>query len=253
MGYLSSGFAFDGIPDWGAVHSVFESFSIRGYKHKECGVCLLDVWKSKKNHPSRYPFTTQPIPAESIPHPMPTSRITAAFDEICSILSAVETVEYQPDWLCIPLLLSSAIDRPTFAFTADDDLVDYGALASPTALVRMGCQIGMFDIVLENGIFSVTPFASEEQEETVEYDDELFAALASIEEVRVLPARAISGGLQIYRHPSDMWPSEWGDVEKLLGFGTFDPLLDLDNDFEVVYEHVPTSSARMSRPWWKLW
>jgi hypothetical protein len=253
VGYFASGFAFDGAPDWGAVRSLFESFSIRGYQHKECGVCLLDVWRSQKSDSSRFPFTTGPISAGSISHPMPMSRVTDAFDEICWVLSSVETVQFQTNWLCIPLLLSSTTGRTTFAFTADDDSFDYGALASTTSLVRMGCTIGRFDIVLNNGIFSVTPCVDAEQEGTVDGDDELFAALTAIEEVRLLPPRSDSEGRLVYRHPSDAWPPEWGDVEQLLGFGTFDPFLNLTEDFEVVYEHLPARGARTTRPWWKLW
>jgi hypothetical protein len=205
---------------------------------------MLDAWKSIRGVDEHYPFTGEPIRFKdlAIEGAEPDSALATTFERICDLVAA-EYPPYERAFLRVPLAIAAAAAAPTFAFTADDDTLDFAALIESGSYVRMGCRMEELDLVLDDGVLRVTPLDSDE------HDDgrrpELERGLARLENVRVGELTTAAGGNLIYYHPSTVWPAEWGNAEELLGFGTFDPFETFAEQFAPVFEaNLPKSAPR---------
>lgn len=241
MGYLGSGYAFCAEPDWERVRRLLPSFHVRGYRHKDRPLWMLDAWKSIRGVDEHYPFTGEPIRFEDleIEGAKPDSALATTFERICDLLAS-EYPPYERPFLRVPIAIAAAANAPTFAFTADDDTLDFAALIVSGSYVRLGCRMEALDLVLDNGVLRVMPLESDDGGPM----SELLRRLARIENVRVdEPTTAVGENRLIYYHPSTVWPSEWGNAEELLGFGTFDPFETFAEQFTPVFEGNPPKSA----------
>jgi len=241
MGYLASGYAFSAEPDWERVRRLLPAHHVRGYKHKERPLWMLDAWKSIRGVPEHYPFTGEPIRFQDleIEGAERDSALATTFERICDL---VAYPPYERAFLRVPLAIAATANAPTFAFTADDDTLDFAALIDADSYVRIGCRMEDLDLVLDDGVLRVMPLDSGE------HDDgsmsELLLDLARIENVRIGEPTTVGGESSlIYYHPSTVWPREWGNAEELLGFGTFDPFETFTEQFAPVFEaNLPKSA-----------
>jgi hypothetical protein len=246
MGYLASGYAFSVEPDWERVRRLLPKFHVRGYKHKDRPLWMLDAWQTTPGE--HYPFTGQPIEFKDlkIEGAKPDSPLATTFERICDLVAASdEYPSYERAFLRVPLAIAAAAKAPTFAFTADDDTLDFAALVDSGSYVSLGCRMESLDMVLDDGVLRVMPFRSDEDEDDDGPASELLRGLARLENVRVGETRTVEGGWLIYHHPTAVWPDEWGNVEELLGFGTFDPFETFAEQFAPVFEaNLPKSPPR---------
>ena len=56
--------------------------------------------------------------------------------------------------------------------------------------------------------------------------------------VQVLEPRDVEGGRVPYENPVAQWPRVAGDPAEILGLGTWEPLVNLEKDFAVVFERL---------------
>lgn len=247
VGYFVSGYAFAGAPRWRDLERLLAPLRVRGYRHNAGRLYLLDAWAGRRDGRGHSAFCGEPIRASLLEAagPLPTLAVIAAFDEINTLLRDVAAVDYGAHWLGVPLLIASAAGKPTFAFTADDDVFDFAAYVDAGAIVHAGCRLGPFKVIAGEDTLFVVPQASEEDDYVP--DDDLLARLAALRNVQVLATENIDGGLPLHEHPLILWPKTWGNPTELLGLGTFDGLVGLEEKFEVVHESRPPPKA-----WWKL-
>lgn len=247
MGYLVSGYAFAGAPRWAELERLLAAFRLRGYRQKAGPLFLLDAW-APRGGGKHSPFCAEPVRASMLEGagPNSASAVVAAFDEIGTLLGDVAAADYGAGWLSVPLSIAAAAGTPTFAFTADDDMFDFAAYVDAGAIVHAGCRLGPFKVIAGEEMLFVVPYAIEEDDYVP--DDALLARLAALRNVQVLATEHVDGGFPLHEHPLILWPKNWGDATELLGFGTFDALVRLDEEFEVVHESGPRPRA-----WWKLW
>lgn len=242
MGYLATGYAFAREPDWVRIHREIPAFHVRGYKHKERELWLLDAWNTPIGD-AHSPFHAEPIQRRDLHSrpARPVSETVIVFDRICDLLRESGSVYYEPGWLSVPLSISLAARTSAFAFTADDEVFDFATHVDSGTFVRLGCRLEFLDLMLDHGTFRITPYESEEDDEAPA--PELLRRLASIPGVRVVKPVKINGGFSIYQHPTDQWPTEWGNCKDLLGFGTFDPFDNFQQAFALTYQANPSSSS----------
>jgi hypothetical protein len=207
---------------------------------------MLDAWKTIRGVDEHFPFTGQPIEFKdlAIERAEPDSPLATTFERICDIVAASgEYLPYERALLRVPLAIAAAAKAPTFAFTADDDTLDFAALVESGSYVSMGCRMERLDLVLDGGALRVTPLDSDEDDDGAM--SELLRGLARIEDVRVAEPTTVDGGRLIYHYPSAMWPGEWGNAEELLGFGTFDPFERFAEQFAPVFgANLPKGAPR---------
>jgi hypothetical protein len=238
MGYLSSGYAFSVEPDWERVRRLLPAFHVRGYKHGDRPLWMLDAWKTIAGVQEHYPFTGEPIEFKDleIEDTKPDPPLATTFERICDLVEASgEYVSYERAFLRVPLAVAAAAQAQTFAFTADDDTLDFAALVDAGSYVRLGCRMESLDMVLDDGVLRVMPLTSDEDDDDGPMS-KLLRGLARIENVRLGEPTTVNDGRRIYYHPSTVWPEEWGNAEELLGFGTFDPFETFAEQFEPVFE-----------------
>jgi len=72
--------------------------------------------------------------------------------------------------------------------------------------------------------------------------------IARIEGVSVKPIELLEGGLPLYDSAVQLWPA--GDPDVLLGVGTWDPFLNVENDLVAEFERVPPPrrSEKIAQP-----
>jgi hypothetical protein len=229
MGYLSSGYAFSVEPDWQRVRRLLPKFHVRAYRHKDRPLWMLDAWRSVRGvHEDLEIEEAEPDP------PLATT-----FERICDLVAASEEyLSYERAFLRVPLAIAAAARAPTFAFTADDDTLDFAALVDSGSYLSLGCRMERLDLVLDDGVLRVVPLDSDEDDDGPM--SELLRRLARIENVRVDEPTTVVGGRLIYHYPSAMWPDEWGNAEELLGF---DPFETFAEQFAPVFEATLPKSA----------
>jgi hypothetical protein len=67
---------------------------------------------------------------------------------------------------------------------------------------------------------------------------DVITAAKTVAGVSVLEPRDIEGGPTLYECPVSQWPKAAGDPAGVLGLGTWDPLLNVEEEFAVVFEKL---------------
>jgi hypothetical protein len=249
MAYFATGYAFGSEPAWERIQRSLPQFHLRGYKHKERELWMLDAWQTRFAAPHEPFGDGPPSPHDFAVKAQPVPEAVALFDRIEEALGEWwGSRVYGADWLLVPWSVASAAGVPTFAFIADDESYDFAALVAEGAFVRVGCRVGLLDVVLDGESFRIVPYSDEDDEPLA---PELLDKLASLPGVRLSkPAAPFDSAF--YSQPAGLWPAEWGDGEKLLGLGTWDPLLNFEQTFALVYQAnppaLPAPPAKPAKP-----
>lgn len=240
MGYFGNGFVFTSKPDFEAATKVVPDRLARGYKHIHHPVWLLDFWKPRgKLQVRRAPFCDPA--ADGFRTDL--SGIDAATRAFLTVLEGLEPAtgcrNTGPEISCVHLALaiSGATQCPTFFFAADDDETDIGCNAVWGSLVSFGCRLDRLSVDYIAGQTTVTPlnYLEDVGEEDLQ---ELILAVKSVAGISVLEQRDIENGQVLYENPVGQWPKAAGNPTEILGIGTWEPLLNLENDFAVVFEKL---------------
>lgn len=239
MGYFANGFVFTSPPNFDAAGRVAPGRSARGYKHKQHSIWLLDLWKPRgKLQLRRSPFCD--------PAAVGFRTELAAVDQATrDFLMAIERLRQAvglansgPELANVHLTLAvaAAARCPAFFFAADDEEMDMGCNAVSGSLVSFSCRLDRLTVQYADGQTAVTPlnYLEDGDEEGLE---ESADAAKTVAGVTVFEPRDIEGGQVLYEHPVGQWPKAAGDPAEILGLGTWDPLLNLENDFAVVFEN----------------
>ena len=135
----------------------------------------------------------------------------------------------------LALGISRLIGAPTFFFAGDDDLVDVACRADGGRLQRFRCRLGRLTVVHEEGRSEILPSGSLDEDEEAELQEILGAARSAVS-WPVAPPVPFDGSRQLHESALALWPTEAGEPGEPLGVGTWDPVQNLDADFQVVFE-----------------
>jgi hypothetical protein len=227
-------------PDFAAVGSAVSDRHVRGYKHNRRPVWLLDVWQPRgKLAFRRAPFcdpaaTGFRMDLEAVDA---DSRGFLAKLQLLREAIGQRTADPELGNLHLALAVAKAARQFTFFFAADDDETDMGCQTVAGSLVSFGGRIDRLAVQYSEGRTTVTPlsFLEDDDEEDLR---KLIARASRVAGVSFLPPRDIEGGQTLYENPVAQWPTDAGDPAEILGFGTWDPLLNIERDFAVVFERL---------------
>jgi hypothetical protein len=264
LGYYGNGFIFTSTPAWPALETLPSNFGFTGYRHKASGVFALDVWKCTGHQ--HWPFTDMPGQVAMPPLPGSTEDVLERFNEICETIRTAEITEaiYGEPLLRLTAYLSSILGVDTFFFAADDELTDMAARARVSRLTDFRVRFGAYAVDFSAGAFRVTPRSFVEDGE-IAYSENVLARIRALPGTTVTDPERVMNGNPLYESAVQLWPPDAGDPAKLLGIGTWDPFLQIEEDFSRVASRIcpvtrkprqtpqlpPIKPAR--KPWWRFW
>ena len=238
MGYFANGFVFALEPDFTAAATAAAGRSACGYKHKASPVWLLDLWKPKGTSRHRKAPFCDPA-ADGFRSDLsgvdePTRAFLATFERL-KRAAGYQSAAPEDANVHLALAVSAAARCPAFFFAANDDETDMGCRTVAGSLVSFGCRLDLLSVQYTAGQLSATPlnFVEDGDDQRLQ---ELITNASGVTGLAVLPPRDIEGGQTLYENPVGQWPKEAGDPAEVLGLGTWDPLLNLETDFDVVFE-----------------
>jgi hypothetical protein len=160
--------------------------------------------------------------------------------------------------------LSQRVGGPLFFFAADDESTDMAMAAVDGLFSEYRLDFGTYLINFGRGVLTVVPRTfSEDPERT--YSEDVLAEIRSIPGVEVAPPVVIEGGDMLYGSAVALWPSEAGDPAETLGIGTWDPFMNVEDDYDEVFTRScpatdrnpaleqPRTAVASRKPWWKFW
>ncbi|MFO0433291.1 MAG: hypothetical protein ACK50G_02250 [bacterium] len=251
MGLVMHGYAFNAAPNWEDVARVVPAqFSVRGYRHKQSSLCLMDVWLQQQGQ--HWPF-------RSMTHVPDDGDVD---DEVVTVLTVLESALGESlqskNWLALALRLASSSGKEVLVFAANDDEEDVAAVAGPNGIRR--AQIREMDVLLHKreGEHGVRLELNGHDVSDLEELDDLEI------EVRHDPTLvAILDKTGFTPNACEVWNS-WCAFA-VLGTGNEDELQELESNFDVAFERVQPAmdlarrpetagpSRKVDRPWWKIW
>jgi len=240
MSYFANGFVFTSKPDFEAASKLVASRLARGYKHNYHPVWLLDLWRPRgKLQLRRAPFcdpAADGFRGDLTTLDVPTRAFLAALERL---QQAIRFQNAGPEVSNVHLALAVAGSTrcPAFFFAADDEETDMGCNAVSGSLVSFGCRLDRLSVQYSTGQIAVTPlnYLEDDDEEGLE---ELTRAAKAVAGISVLEPRDIETGRVLYENPVGQWPKGAGNPAEILGLGTWDPLLNIEDDFAVVFEKL---------------
>jgi hypothetical protein len=240
MGYLTTGFLFLAQPSFAAIADAFPGVQARGYRHKVRPIWALDLWeKPWRKQAKHFPFQ-QRFAASAVEPPPAGPDVSAFLGELDGLLAALGN---KADVLVakecrLALGISRLAAAPTFFFAGDDDLVDVACTTEAGRLARFRCRLGRLALVHDEGRSEILPSASLEEDDEEADQQRVIDVARTAVSWRVAPPAASDGGRQLHESALALWPSEAGEPGELLGVGTWDPVQNLDADFDVVFERA---------------
>ena len=240
MGYFANGFVFTNQPDFEAASKIVPARSARGYKHSRHPIWLLDLWTPRGAANRRSPFCDQAAEGfrTDAPFDAPTGVLLTALEGLRKAIWSGRAGQ-EVAGIHLALTVAAATRCPTFFFAADDEEIDMACNAEPGTLVSFGCRLDRLSIQYAAGQTAVTPlnYLEDDDEEGLQ---DLIEAVKTVPGISVEAPRDIDGGQALYENPVSHWPESAGDPAEILGLGTWDPLLNLEDDFTVVFEKLST-------------
>lgn len=240
MGSFSNGFVFTIEPDFEGLADCVRDRNLRGYAHRSRDVWLLDAWEpSKRPETQHRPFTTDVV--RRVPFESSTEHASPAARQFLDVLPRIKqqtflsSPEPEHSGLKIALAISHAVEGEVYFFAADDELVDCACIASKRNLSRVRCRFDQLDVEFENGSTLITPLLFEEHPDYGQPASDIPDLTGKFAGVVIRPAREIEA-LELYANPAKLWPSSAGDPGETLGFGTWEPLMNLERDFQIVFQ-----------------
>lgn len=233
MGYFGAGVVLVENPDWMKLESLPANIGWAGYEYAHGKVWILDFWHSasKRKH---YPLTGSS--ESSLVDPLPGDRATDSFDRIAATLKGLDFT-YGNRWLRFALNTAKLLGQPTFLWGADDENLDFACHADPSGVLRIACRFDPFELRYSDGLWQVTPRIDSEDPDGP-WSDVHRSRLGEIADLQITEPHIIEGGDTFYEFPVSEWPKSAGDPEEVLSLGTWDPYLNWEEDFSMVYERT---------------
>lgn len=240
MGYFVNGLVFSTEPDFSAIASLNRDRFARGYKHKEHAVWLMDFWKPKGTVQRRtYPFC-DPMVGELAQKLF--ERNNESFKEIVTIYEELAAISEGLDqeirgYLNLAMSASTVHDGSVFCFAADDEDLDFACTAHQGILNSFGFRQDFIAATYSNDAFTVTPINQFMDGCESEFEAQL-KQLSAIRGIEISETRDDLDGQQLFENPVALWPAEAGSAEEMLRLGTWEPLENLEADYEIVFEKL---------------
>jgi len=240
MGYFANALVFKSQPDFDSLVKINPGRFARGYRHNTKPFWLLDFWMPRGTIRRRVgPFCD---PAFAPGKYCDSSLASKTLHPVGKLLSIFKAVSISPgielEYVQFAIEVSRAAKNYVYCFAADDNDLDVGINASDGELLSFGIRSDCISFVFENNRCTTTPINL--------YDDdsqkEFARTLAKLKEIGITEIAEVRDGMdgqQLYEHPVGQWRFENGTAEEILGLGTWDPLNNLENDFEIVFEFEP--------------
>ncbi len=234
MGYFGGAFVFTDEPAWQKLNKFDSSINFCGYKHTERNLWLLDYWVRGKH---AYPFIG--AYEESVLEALPEDDTAKNFSTIRTALrSHIDDVAYGAAWHKFAVAIAVELQIRTFFFAGDDECYDFACQINADGSTKtIACRFDPFHVKFANNRWAITPrqYADEE----TDFDDQLLAQLGSIPNTQVNQPVSMDAP-EFYENASQEWPDDAGAPDKMLGIGTWDPYLNVERDYAVVWERLKT-------------
>jgi hypothetical protein len=240
MGYFANGFVFTSEPDFKAVAAMASDRCVRGYRYNDLDLWLLDIWKPRSQLKRHEPFCDSAatgFEADMAATDAPTQGFLETLRRLLVQLYGLCGRDSEVSYVRMAIAVASAARCPTFCFAADDEEKDMGCRTIPESLVSFGCRLDRLEVSYGGEAFIVTPVRHVEDNDEYEFE-EMLGKVARIGGLSLAPQRVVEGGRLLYEYPVKQWPKEAGYPAELLGLGTWDPLLNVEADFNVVFERL---------------
>ena len=214
MGYFTAAFVFNEPPNWKQLTGLCKRVKFTAFKHKSEPLWILACNKPAKEAEER-PFQCflgggrYPGPALFDPQGALKRSLVKAVAEAAPSQDGIAH-----DALMLGAGIHRALEIATYFFAADDEGLDLALEFREGKLVRFKQAGEKGSVELRDGLVSAEVNAEDDEAENGENEGEC---------------------RMFYGVPVSHWPQGWPDPQMTLGLGTWDPLLKLEEDFEVCY------------------
>jgi hypothetical protein len=240
MGYFANALVFNSPPDFDAIVKINPGRFARGYKHKSKTFWLLDFWLPRGTIRRRVgPFCDPAFARGIFCDSSFESEPLYPINILLSLLQAVDvSLDVDLEYIHFAIAASRATKNKVFCFAADDNDLDVGVNASNGDLLSFGLRRDCISFVFANNRCTFTPINLFDEDNQEEFHHTL-EKLKTMGNAEISEIRDGMEGQQLFEHPVGQWQFENGTAEEILGLGTWDPLINLDDDFEIVFEFEP--------------
>lgn len=240
MGYFANAIVLTSEPDFNLASAANPDRLARGYKHKIHPIWLLDYWKPRGKLGLRQaPFCDPAIGAFRTDISTLNAQSSAFLGTLQRLKQHLNSSSGEPEisYVHLAIAVAAKLQAPVFCFAADDEELDFGCRVEPGSVVSLGCRFDWLEVRYSNGQVAVTPQNVFTEGNEDEFEG-MIVGVESLAGVSVLPAVELENGRTLYENPVEQWPVEAGYPAEVLGLGTWDPLLNVESDFTVVYEKL---------------
>lgn len=270
MGYFGSATVLTSEPDWQRLDSLTDLHSLRGYKHNEKSLWLIETGYCQGNPPENA-FTDYP---ECRPKVTPGTVHASLFDAKKTILDLMKSIGepfhgFDKHLFDVPLRLSAALGQDLFFFAADDESTDFACRLNPAGIASFTAKSYYCLYQFESGKHKVKLVTEEEEPGKTDHLENCKAIiLRKHPKAQVEISEYTEDFSDLYSCAVKHWPEAAGDPEQTLMIGTWDPFTNVPDDYTIVYEKVfvertTPSPGNLSpldlldlkpiKPWWKFW
>ncbi|XAM01102.1 hypothetical protein OT109_06890 [Phycisphaeraceae bacterium D3-23] len=271
MGYFGTATVLTTEPDWQRLDSLADLKSIRGFRHKTQSIWLIETG-FRAGRKTDWPFMEYPCSKPKVAADNTDSSVIESRDAIQKIISGARDAFDSIDiiYLDIAIRLAAALDQTVFTFAADDESTDLACQVGPDSIDLFASRSLACLYVFKNGEHQVSLYPYEEEPDETSHLEDIKAKLHETSpraEAEIVEVN--EGSTQFYHCAHTYWPKEGGNPETMLQIGTWDPFMNLRDDYEEVYEklfvdrkplpsqekqpHPDPAATSQVKPWWKFW
>lgn len=245
MGYYSQAIVLAHSPGEELLEAIPHQFAYRVFSHRANPLWLIDLATDKRS--ADPPFSTYcGDEVDLVSTPPYAADLIARYTQLLRLMRP--QVAYGIGWLQLAAHLSSIDRSSVFLFAADDETFNFACLAEDGRVISLQAEFEPFDVSLVaerlhvRHVVSLEDFYDEEEPRGPHYTVPCMDCdrLGAVPGVIVDSFLELDNGRPFYRVPLESWPRGWGDPIELLRLGTWDPLTNIDADFQLVRQGGPS-------------
>lgn len=240
MGWGSIGIVFDNEPSWDCLEALGPDVSLRGYRHKNRRLWLLEAWQPERANEhfafqSFWPERFKLSEAVTLPE-----GCAGFLGKMRAISDIVKT--FSPNVLAYGMAVATLTGKRTYLWGADDDDFNLAMVVDGGDVSAFGAEGGMMNITWDAGKVCIQCTSDPENPEYGPAEQQL-EALEGLSYTDVIREPIPCSG-ELYGWPVRIWPPEWGNPEEVLGLGTWDYVEVWDRELEVCYDRPGSKTAQ---------
>lgn len=220
MGWDANGIVFLSEPDFEKACGASPGFNARGYRHALAPIWLLDFWQDE----SHDPFCSQLFDEQTISGEIQfdsSAAEVAVRTELMSVLNSKFIEETQ--LLNFAATLSNLSAARTFLFAGDDNEFDFACIAESGQITKYRFRCGDTYVDFCDGRITCCQLQME-------------GVIQIPKTIELGPSINCDEGQPCFESALQIWDLDQIDSDELFGFGSMEPLYEVENEFNVVFE-----------------